>query len=126
MRLSSKSRLRIRVPIANKTLCIMELYRRRLMFTDREIPRHQRMLEEEYIRILAVLPMHQADSQEYVKLLSSAERIYEMMDNRKPSPLSREALLTVGANILGILMIIKHENVNVITSKALGFVIRAR
>lgn len=96
------------------------------MFTDREIPRHQRMLEEEYIRILAVLPMHQADSQEYVKLLSSAERIYEMMDNRKPSPLSREALLTVGANILGILMIIKHENVNVITSKALGFVIRAR
>lgn len=96
------------------------------MFIGREIPRHQRMLEEEYIRILAVLPMHQADSQDYVKLLSSAERIYEMMDNKTPSPLSRETLLTVGANILGILLIIKHEDVNVITSKALGFVIRTR
>ena len=96
------------------------------MFRNKEIPRHQRMLEEEYIRVLAVLPMHQADTQEYVKILTSAERVYEMMDNRKPSPVSRETLITVGANILGILLIIKHEDVNVITSKALGFVIRAR
>jgi hypothetical protein len=29
---------------------------------------------------------------------------------------------TIAANIAGILMIIHHENVNVITSKALGFV----
>jgi hypothetical protein len=96
------------------------------MFRDKEIPRYQRMVEEEYMRILAVLPLHQADSQEYAKLLGSAERIHGLMDVRKPSPVSRETLLTVGANILGILLIIKHEDVNVITSKALGFVIRVR
>ena len=96
------------------------------MFRDKEIPRHQRMLEEEFIRILSVLPMHQADTQEYAKLLSSAERVHEMVNVKKSPSVSRETLLTVGANILGILLIIKHEDVNVITSKALGFVIRVR
>lgn len=96
------------------------------MFRDKETPYHQRQLEEEYIRILAVLPMHQADSQDYAKLLTSAERIHGLMDIKKSSPVSRETLLTVGANLLGILLIIKHEDVNVITSKALGFVIRVR
>jgi hypothetical protein len=96
------------------------------MFRDKEVPRHQRMLEEELIRILAVLPLHQADSQEYAKLMTSAERIHALMVIRKPPSVSRETLVTVGANILGILLIIKHEDVNVITSKALGFVIRVR
>jgi hypothetical protein len=31
-------------------------------------------------------------------------------------------MLAVGANILGILAILQHERVNVITTKALGFV----
>lgn len=96
------------------------------MFRDRDIPRYQRMVEEEYIRILVVLRSHQPDSSEYAKLLGNVERIHKLMDIKKPSPVSRETLLTVGANILGILLIIKHEDVNVITSKALGFVIRVR
>ena len=96
------------------------------MFGDKEIPRHQRLLEEELVRVLAELPMHQAGSQEYAKLMNSVERIHSMMDVKSPSPVSRETLLTVGANILGILLIIKHEDVNVITSKALGFVIRVK
>lgn len=96
------------------------------MFRDKEIPRHQRMIEEEYVRTLALLRQHQAGSEEYAKLLSNVERIHEMMDIKKSSPVSREALLAVGANILGILLIIKHEDVNVITSKALGFVFRVK
>jgi hypothetical protein len=96
------------------------------MFKGKEIPRHQRLLEEEYVRILTVLSSNQPDSTEYAKLLANVERVHEMMGIRKPSSVSRETLLTVGANILGILLIIKHENVNVITSKALGFVIRAK
>jgi hypothetical protein len=96
------------------------------MFRDKEIPRYQRMFEDELVRILALLSHSQADSAEYAKLMGSAERIHTMMDVKQPSPVSRETLLTVGANILGILLIIKHEDVNVITSKALGFVIRVK
>ena len=96
------------------------------MFRDKEIPRHQRMLEQELEHVLAVLPLHQPDSSEFAKMLTSAERLHGMMDIRKPPSVSRETLVTVGANLLGILLIIKHEDVNVITSKALGFVIRTR
>lgn len=96
------------------------------MFRDKEIPRYERLLEEECIRVLSELRLSQTDSPEYAKLLSSVERIHGLMDTKKPSPVSRETLLTVGANILGILLIIKHEDVNVITSKALGFVLRVR
>lgn len=96
------------------------------MFNGKEIPRHQRMLESELERILTVLPLYQPETQEYAKTLTHVERIHGMMDHKRPSPVSRETLVTVGANLLGILMIIKHEDVNVITSKALGFVIRTR
>lgn len=96
------------------------------MFRDRKIPEHQRKLEREYIRTLTWLEESQVGSEEYAKLLNSVERIHELMEIEKPSSVSRETLLTVGANILGILLIIKHEDVNVITSKALGFVIRVR
>ena len=96
------------------------------MFNGKEIPRHQRLLEEEYVRILTVLSSNQPDSAEYAKMLGCVERIHDMTDIREPSPVSRDTLLTVGANIIGILLIIKHENVNVITSKALGFVIKAK
>lgn len=96
------------------------------MFFDREKPRYERMLEQDLEHVLTMLPSVQPDSEEYSKLLRSAERLYAMMDTSKPSRVSREAMLTVGANLLGILMIIKHEDVNVIASKALGFVIRTR
>jgi len=96
------------------------------MFYRKEIPKHQRMLEQEFERTLTVLSVPQPDSSEFAKILTSAERIHEMMNVRKSSPVSRETLITVGANLLGILLIIKHEDVNVITSKALGFVIRTR
>lgn len=96
------------------------------MFRDKAIPRHQRLLEEEFARVLTVLPLNPADSEDYAKLMKSAERIHAMMDIKKTSPVSRDTLLTVSANILGLLLIIRHEDVNVITSKALGFVIRVR
>jgi hypothetical protein len=96
------------------------------MFRDKEVPKHQRMLEQEFEHILAVLPKVQPDTNEFAKMLTSAERIYGMMNIKKSPSVSRETLVTVGANLLGILLIIKHEDVNVITSKALGFVIRVR
>ena len=96
------------------------------MFRDRKVPKHQRMLEQEFEHVFAVLPLHHPDSPEFAKILTSGERIHKMMETQKPSPMSRETLATIGANLLGILLIIKHEDVNVITSKALGFVIRTR
>lgn len=93
---------------------------------EKETPRHQRMLESELERTISWLKTEQIPSEDYVKTLNVVERLNDMMEKEKPSSVSKETMLTVAANLLGIILIIKHENVNVITSKALGFVFRLR
>jgi hypothetical protein len=47
------------------------------------------------------------------------------LQNKKTS-VSKDTLATVGANLIGILMVIKHEHVNVITSRAMNLLMRPR
>jgi hypothetical protein len=99
------------------------------MSTKKELPKtYKRLLEEELERAITSLRGSLTDSEEYSKMLTTVERLHDMLDEEtKPSnSVSRETLATIGANLLGIFMIIKHESVNVITSKALSFVIRPR
>ncbi len=93
---------------------------------EKEIPRYQRLLEGELERTLSSLRAEPVSSEDYAKTLNLVERLHVMMDKTQPSTVSKDTLVSVGANLLGILMIIKHENVNVITSKALGFVFRTK
>jgi hypothetical protein len=96
------------------------------VFESKEISKSQRMLESELERTLIRLKAEEVYSDDYKKTLSTVERLHGMMDKQKPSSVSKDTALTVAANLIGIFLIIKHENVNVITSKALNFVIRPR
>ena len=89
-----------------------------------EQKQYQRLLEEELERAISCLKTALTDSDEYAKMLSTVERLYRMLDEEKEisRPVSKDTLANISANLLGILMIIKHESVNVITSKALSFV----
>lgn len=98
------------------------------MFNQKEMPKfYKRMLEEELERAISCLKTALTDSEEYAKMLTTVERLHEMLDVKEtPRSVSKDTLANVGANLLGILMIIKHEHVNVITSKALSFVTRTK
>lgn len=98
------------------------------MFTKVEPPKfYQRQLEAELERVIAGLKNHLSDSEEYAKMLTTVERLNELLaKEEKPNSVSKDTLANIGANLLGIFMIIKHENVNVITSKALSFVTRTK
>ena len=96
------------------------------MFGPKEKPRHQRMLESELDRALTRLKTEMPNSEDYTKMLSLVERLHDMLDEDKPEVVSKNTMLVVGGNLLGIIMILKHERLNVITSKALSFVIRTR
>jgi uncharacterized protein with von Willebrand factor type A (vWA) domain len=95
------------------------------MFTGKEIPTHQRLLESELERSLRNLNRSPTDSEEYQKNLASVERLHKMLPAEKAS-VSKDTLVSACTNILGIMLIIKHEHVNVVTSKALSFVTRLR
>lgn len=96
------------------------------MFDSKEKPRSQRMIESELDRTLVQMKTEMVNTEEYAKTLSLVERLHKMLDNDKPSSVSKDTLLMVGANLVGIILIIKHENVNVISSKALSFIMRPR
>jgi hypothetical protein len=77
-------------------------------------------------------------TEDYVKMMDQLSKLYklkEIQDNlelKKVEQKSRkfgispDTLAVVGANIVGIVAVLYHERVNVITSKALGFIIKAR
>lgn len=94
------------------------------MFTN-TAAKHQLLLEDELVQQLKLLRTHVSGSDEFVRTLTYVERLHQMLD-KKPSKVSHDTLATIGANLLGIVLIIKHENVNVITSKALSFIPRLK
>jgi hypothetical protein len=66
------------------------------------------------------------DSEEYASFLDRLGKLQKIRQDEKPNLPSPDTILTVGANLVGIFMIIHHERVNVITSKALSFVLKPR
>jgi len=83
---------------------------------------------------LAIKRIHESmqyvdpESEEYGTLIGRLDKLHSMKiaERNDRNKVSYDALLTAGASILGILIIIGHERVNVITSKALGFVAKPK
>lgn len=67
-----------------------------------------------------------SDSEEYCKMTDQLLKLHSMKAVDKSRRVSPDTIVTVGANVLGIILILHYEQVHVLTSKALQFVIRAR
>lgn len=65
---------------------------------------------------------HPEDSEEYAKILSHLEKLYHMKEDLKPSRVSPDTMALITANLVGILMILRYERIDIITSKAMNFV----
>jgi hypothetical protein len=83
-------------------------------------------LEKEIERAVRELKNHPIGSEEYVRTLDQIVKLHRMKEEEKPSAVSKDTLVLAGVNLLGIIMIIRHEHVNVITSRAMNMVIRPR
>lgn len=63
---------------------------------------------------------------EYPDAVKQLDTLYSLRNDSVSKPLSADAKLTAAVNLAGIIMILKHEQVGVITSKALGFIAKLR
>lgn len=79
-------------------------------------------LEKAHDRALTQLDGQDVTSRAYGEILERVAKLHKMKEEEKPESISKETVLRVAANLLGILMIIHHERVNIVTSKALPFV----
>lgn len=73
--------------------------------------------------ILSELGNESPGTDRYEKLLAELERVYKL-DHQNPTwsfKPSADAILNGGLTIMSILLVTKHEDLNVITSKAWSF-----
>jgi hypothetical protein len=79
-------------------------------------------------KVLDDLKVYHPSEAAFDNRMLTIERLYALkaLETPKPEAISPDTVANVGANLLGILMIIRHEHVNVIASKALGLITRTR
>lgn len=80
-------------------------------------------IENERKRIFRTLRFCEIGSQEYFTAIKALHDLEEA-DKKNRKTLSPDTVLLAAANILGILLILNHERLNVISSKAMSFVLR--
>lgn len=93
------------------------------MFKRPEKKQNKIMQEIEYLH--EELDNYDRASQEYSNIIKQIEVLYKL-DKEVKFVIDPNTALVVGANILGILMILGYERAHVVTSKALSFVIKGR
>ena len=67
------------------------------------------------------------DSPEYDKIFTKLEGLYKLHSHQKAtSRISPDVAATILANLFGIIVILNHERLHVVTSKALSFVMKTK
>lgn len=80
------------------------------------------IIDEEIARNLGDLPTASLDPEVYQSKMEILRSLYRMKEEEKSTFGSRDTVTTVFGNLLGILMIVKHEHVNVLTSRAMQLI----
>lgn len=66
------------------------------------------------------------DSEEYATTLDMIVKLHKLQADEKPQQVSPDTLVLAAVNLLGIVMILSHERLNVITTKATSLVLKPR
>lgn len=83
-------------------------------------------LEKTIDNLIASMSNVSPDSPEYKAMTENLTKLYALRDEKSHKSASPDAVLAVAGNLLGIAMIVGHERVGVVTSKALQFVMKAK
>jgi hypothetical protein len=75
---------------------------------------------------LAQLSGLSIDTDEYTRKVDQITKLYKLKEQEAPKRVSPDTLAIVAGNLAGIMLMLHYERVHVITSKALGFVMKAR
>jgi hypothetical protein len=75
---------------------------------------------------LAQLSGLSIDTDEYTRKVDQITKLYKLKEQEAPKRVSPDTLALVAGNLAGIMLMLHYERVHVITSKALGFVLKPR
>ena len=89
-------------------------------------PKTKTKLEKEIDYAFEKLRDQTMTSEEYGTVLERFLKMHKLQAEIQPQRVSPDTVVLAVTNLLGIIMIIKHEHVNVISSKAMSFVHKPR
>ena len=75
---------------------------------------------------LVVEQMTDASPDELTKLADQVAKLYKLKEIDSPWRVSPDTLILVAGNLVGILLILNYERLNIVTSKAIGFVMKLK
>ena len=74
--------------------------------------------------VLSEMKGFTADADEYSKMVEQLVKLHALKEAEKPCRVSKDTVLIVVGNLVGIAMILSYEKTNVITTKALQFMLK--
>lgn len=88
--------------------------------------RQDSRLKQATDRALRELEGYPIASNEYGAILDRVAKLHEMQSKEKPTSVSPDTLALIAANLVGLVLILQHERLHAITSKAMSFLPRVR
>lgn len=83
-------------------------------------------LEMEIDHLLEDMMKVAPNSESYTTMAANLEVLYKAKSHERVRRVTPDTVAIVAGNLLGIALVLYHEKANVITTKALGFVIKGR
>lgn len=82
----------------------------------------QNPFDTEVDRILGLMSEMDPTHVDYAKAAESLKTVCEARAKKPAFPVDPEVIIAAAAQILGIILILQHERLNVVTSRAINFV----
>lgn len=102
-----------------------ETLERQRMFNSRTFDKDTK-LQEAIDEIYREMAQMTSESDEYSSAVTQLVKLYSLKEDNSSWRVSPDTLVMVAGNLLGIILIVGHERMNVVTSKALNFVMKLR
>jgi hypothetical protein len=83
-------------------------------------------IDEAIDSVLFEMRGYTADTDEYAAMVDQLVKLHALKVKETRSRVSPDVVVAAVVNLAGIFMIIRHEQINVITTKALSFVMKPR
>ena len=83
-------------------------------------------LETTIDNLISEMAGHEGGSEEYTKMTDNLETLYKLKAEDKPDRVDLNTIAIVAGNLAGILIIVGFEKSHVMTSKALGNLLKPR
>ena len=83
-------------------------------------------LEREIDSVLTAMSGVKPETKEYTAIATNLAKLYEAKGNDKKKGVSADTIAVVLGNLLGLIVIMNYEKANILTTKALGFIMKGR